>query len=384
MTGVRVSVCIPYKARLENLAIALQALAGQTMDHADFEVVIGAMEYDPKLTEVCAQYATKLNIVMVCSSKEFHIPHARNLAMRSATGEVIVQMDADTLLDAHALQILYERHFAFGQQLCAVGQVVGYDSIWDATVESVELRPFSEYAHTLAELAAAPDWPADPRFRVPHNIPWAFAWTGLIAVSALAVRAHQLYFDESFRGWGVEDLEWGFRVSLAGLPVVRCPEVFALNLPHARDADANQRTESGNFRRFLAKWPRRDVELCQVMGDTQANDHWPSYLADLARVAVGGALGVAYGTCEGRPVARLGVPLGRDERPLDESHVDGLDPASVQIWALTGMSLPVADRHFAKIWVSRAIAALPLRHRDAVLAEARRAASHVIVETATV
>jgi hypothetical protein len=31
-------------------------------------------------------------------------------------------------------------------------------------------------------MAASPDWPADPRFRVAHNIPRAFARTGLIAL----------------------------------------------------------------------------------------------------------------------------------------------------------------------------------------------------------
>jgi len=32
-------------------------------------------------------------------------------------------------------------------------------------------------------MAASPDWPADPRFRVAHNIPRAFDRTGLIALT---------------------------------------------------------------------------------------------------------------------------------------------------------------------------------------------------------
>ena len=128
MTGVKLSVCIPYKARLDNLKIALEALARQTMSAADFEVIIGAMEYSTELIAACAAFCDRLNLVTVCSSREFHIPRARNLAMRSATGEVVVQMDADTMLAPDALQRLYELCFAFGQRVCAVGQVVGYDN----------------------------------------------------------------------------------------------------------------------------------------------------------------------------------------------------------------------------------------------------------------
>ena len=60
--GVKLSVCIPYKARLDNLGIALEALARQTMSAADFEVIIGAMEYSSELIELCARFSDRLNL----------------------------------------------------------------------------------------------------------------------------------------------------------------------------------------------------------------------------------------------------------------------------------------------------------------------------------
>lgn len=379
MTRPRLSVCIPYKARLDNLAIALEALAHQSMDAGDFEVVIGAMEYSADLTALCAQFTGRLDIVTTSSSREFHIPLARNLAMRSATGEVIVQMDADTLLPPDALRDLYDRHFAFGQQVCAVGQVVGYGNNEDGAVETVELRPFGDHLAALEQLAAAPDWPTDPRFRVPHNIPWAFAWTGLIAVPAAAVAAHGLLFDETFRGWGVDDLEWGFRVCASGIPIVLCPDVYALHLPHTRDPGANQVTESANYARFLAKWPRRDVELCRVVGDTRANSMWTEYLDDLARASGAATFGVAVGTAQGSRAIRVGVSLDRADRPVDDRHAAGFDPANdICLLPLTGMSLPFGAKEVTTCWIGPGIGQLPPRHRDAVLAEAHRVAQHVL------
>jgi glycosyltransferase involved in cell wall biosynthesis len=378
---VKLSVCVPYKARLDNLAIALEALARQTMSAADFEVIIGAMEYSTELIDLCAGFRDRLNLVTVCSSREFHIPRARNLAMRNATGEVVVQIDADTMLAPEALQRLYDYCFAFGQRVCAVGQVVGYDNNEDGDIDAVELRPYDEHLAALSEMPAAPGWPADPRFQVEHNIPWAFAWTGLIALPAAAVASDRLYFDESFRGWGNDDLEWGYRVCASGIPIVLRPDVYGLHLPHRRDATANSLTAKANADRFLRKWPRRDVELVCLAGDTRANLQWPSYLASLARASDAAAFGVAVGTADGGTALLVGVPLDDAGHPVGREHLARFDVrAGVTILPLTGFALPFEPGEVASCRVGPRIQRLPAGYRDAVLAEAARVARRVIVD----
>jgi glycosyltransferase involved in cell wall biosynthesis len=381
VTGVKLSVCIPYKARLDNLKIALEALARQTMSAADFEVIIGAMEYSTELTAACAAFGDRLNLITVCSSREFHIPRARNLAMHSATGEVIVQIDADTMLAPDALRRLYALCFAFGQRVCAVGQVVGYDNNEDGDIDSVELRPYDEHLAALKEMTASPDWPADPRFRVDHNIPWAFAWTGLIALPAAAVASDQLYFDESFRGWGNDDLEWGYRVCASGIPIVLRPDIYALHLPHARNATANRLTGRANADRFLRKWPERDVELVYLAGDTRANGLWPAYRAALAEASGAAAFGVAVGAVDGGAALLIGVPLDGADHPLGREHLARFDvPADVAILPLTGFALPYEAGEVASCRIGPRIQRLPARYRDAVLAEAERVAHRVVVD----
>ena len=381
MTGVKLSVCIPYKARLDNLTIALEALARQTMGAEDFEVIVGAMEYSVELIGACAPFCDRLNLVTVCSSREFHIPRARNLAMRSATGEVVVQIDADTMLAPEALQRLYDRCFAFGQRGCAVGQVVGYDNNTGGDIDSVELRPYEEHLAALREMASGPGWPADPRFRVEHNIPWAFAWTGLIALPAAAVASDRLYFDENFRGWGNDDLEWGYRVCASGIPIVLRPDVYGLHLPHPRNAAANSLTATANADRFLRKWPRRDVELVCLAGDTRGNDLWPSYRAALARASGAAGFGVAVGTADGGTALLIGVPVDGAGHPVDGEHLSYFDAgARVEIVPLTGIVLPYEPGEVALGRVGPRIARLPAAYRDAVLAEAARVSRRVVVE----
>jgi len=317
----------------------------------------------------------------VCSAREFHIPRARNLAMRNATGDVVVQMDADTMLHPEALQWLYERCFAFGQRVCAVGQVVGYGNNEDGDVDSVELRPYQEHLAALREMADSADWPADPRFRVEHNIPWAFAWTGLIALPAAAVAADQLYFDESFQGWGVDDLEWGYRVCASGIPIVLRPDIYGLHLPHTRNATANSLTGAANSTRFFNKWPRRDVELTHVFGDTRANGLWPQYRADLARASGATAFGVAVGAAQGGIALRIGVPLDSADNPVGREHLSDFDvPADVTILPLTGISLPYESGEVASCHIDSRIQQLPAAYRDAVRAEAQRISRHIIID----
>jgi glycosyltransferase involved in cell wall biosynthesis len=381
VTNVKLSVCIPYKNRLDNLKIALEALARQTMSAGDFEVIIGAMEYSAELITAASAFCDRLTIVTVCSSREFHIPRARNLAMRSATGDVVVQIDADTMLHPDALQRLYDHCFAFGQRVCAVGQVVGYGNNQDGDVESVELRPYHEHLAELREMAARPDWPTDPRFQVAHNIPWAFAWTGLIALPRAAIAADQLYFDESFRGWGVDDLEWGYRICASGIPIVLRPDVYGLHLPHQRNAAVNGLSGAANHARFLRKWPRRDVELTRVFGDTQGNGLWPQYRADLARASGAVAFGVAVGTAQGDIAVRIGVPVDSADNPVAREHLAGFDvPADVKILPLTGISLPYEAGEVASCRIGARIQRLPAAYRDAVLAEAERVSPHVVVD----
>lgn len=354
-----VSVCVPYRDRLTNLRLALESLTRQSLSADRIEVVIGAMEYSTDFLELCREYSDRLDLVAVVTGREFHIPHARNLAMRSARRDVVVQMDADTLLDEHALKRVVA-NFEFGQRQCVLGQVVGYGNNQDGDVADVQERNFDQYAADLAAMAVSEEWPADPRFQVPHHVPWMFAWTGLVALMRRDVVEADLYFDESFRGWGVDDLEWGYRVCRAGIPIERRSEVYALHLPHQRDSKANEHTESRNYHRFLRKWPHRDVELARFLGDTEANQTWPDYRDFMDQFASDGGLGVQVSRDRG---GQITIVVGA-RRPIAGSDD--------HYWELTGMSLPFSDHEVARCELDPRLGRLPSAFREAVVAEAQR------------
>lgn len=379
MTDLKLSLAIPYKQRIDNLRIVFDGIADQSMDRSEFEVIVAAMEYTDEYVALCREYAGRFDLVSVLSTREFTIPRARNLATRQASGQVIVHMDADTLLPAGALEGLYDRYYAFGQNACVVGQVVGYGNN-DASVESVEVLPYERYKGALSRLVASAGSPADPRFQADHVLPWAFAWTGLIALPAAAVREHGLFFDEGFDGWGVDDLEWGYRVCASGLPILLRADVCAIHLPHTRDMFENQRSERRNYRRFLRKWPGPDVELAHTFGDVEANRLFLDFERELKVVGDGHAIGTVRATVDGRDVVFVGAQLDGEGRLADRGLESELDRCSrVETLPLVGMALPYDDKSVAECRVLPAAASLSPSYAEAVRAEAGRVARKVVL-----
>lgn len=377
MNRTKVSVLVPYWRRIDNLSIMLEGLTRQSLDSSEFELVVGTTEYSEEYVAVCRKYADRLRIVTVMSEVDSNIPRARNMAMRQAGGEVVVQMDVDTLLPPDALRDLYDRHFSFGQRVCVVGQVVGYGNNEDGDVDTVEALPYERYRPGLEALVAATE-PEDPRFQVPHIVPWAFAWTGLIALPAATVREHDLYFDESFRGWGVDDLEWGLRISESGIPIVLRSDVRAIHLPHVRKASVNRESERANYLRFLRKWPRPDVELAYVFGDVAANSLYGDFVAQGRRAAGEGCgLGTLHGHRDGVSIVVLGVPLVSSTGEVaDRALLETFD-GRVETWPLAGLATPYSDGQAETAYIHPAITAFAEPFRGAVHREARRVARTV-------
>lgn len=95
---LKFSIVVPFKGRERTLRVVLAALAEQTMDQAEFEVVVGAMEYSTEYVELCREFTDRLTVVSVMTTGEWNVARARNLAIRHASGEVVMTLDADIAL----------------------------------------------------------------------------------------------------------------------------------------------------------------------------------------------------------------------------------------------------------------------------------------------
>ncbi|MGX6601670.1 glycosyltransferase [Micromonosporaceae bacterium Da 78-11] len=382
-TQRKFSIVIPYKNRLDTLRLVFAALAEQTMDRDDFEVIVGAMEYSAEYLHLCREYSDRLHVVSVMTTEDWNVGRARNLAIRHASGQVLLTLDADIALPPPVLQTTYDQYFAHQQNVCVAGQFVGYQAAMKQDLDVPEALLWDSYRQTLAELD--PDATDDHRWSPEYSsavrqFPWAFVGSGLVALPVALVRQYDLLFDENFDGWGPEDQEWAYRISCAGIPILHARTLLGLHLPHRRSVTSNDAMAWINNRYYLGKWPRLDLELALAFGWVDAADSHQQLERDLAAAAghPGRRLAVLRGTVDGRDTVVVGAPVDTGTQTPDGTVSALFDARSpLQVLPLAGLALPYADKTVGEVHILPAVRTLNHRYQEAITREAERASHKV-------
>ena len=186
MEGLKFSIVIPYRRRLDNIRVVFQSLTEQTMDLSRFEVIVGAIEYSEEFVRLCHEFNDHLTITAVMSAGEWNVCRARNLAMRQACGQVIVILDADMAIPPRLLDRLSGEYFAQGREICVLGRAAGYDDMLTISdISSASAPPFGHYRELLSELEQNGGVVEDLRDDLDDPpLPWTLVWGGLVALEA--------------------------------------------------------------------------------------------------------------------------------------------------------------------------------------------------------
>jgi Glycosyl transferase family 2 len=378
----KISLVIPYRRRLNSLRSVFCSLTEQTMDPSEFEIVVGAIGYDPDYVAMCAQFIDRLSIITVMTGQEWNVCRARNNAIRQVSGEVTVLLDADIVVPSDTLGRLYREYYAGGSDVCVLGQAVGYsDELSESDVPEVDDLPYSHYRPVLDRIGETDVRSRDARWGVEPVLPWTMVWGGLTALRTDTLRRYDLTFDEGFRGWGLEDQEWGYRVQLSGTPIVFAAEIYGLHLPHVRDLSANQAGLRRNSWYFTAKWPTLDVELLRPFGWKGVNEVYHEARAEVAAALgdAGASFGALRGPAQGGELLVLGAVLDAKHRPVNPRQAARFSgPSRPEILPLTGFSLPCPDQSAAECRILPPIRRLSPRFREVVRTEAERVARKVL------
>jgi len=378
LCAVKVSVVIPYRKRLPYLQRMLRALVDQDLPRDRYEIVIGCLEISTDVARLVEELGRDVSIRCVMSNEPWQVGLARNRAFSQAEGDVLVLVDVDMLLPRQALRLIAERYERDPTPRTLIGQMLGYE--YTESVGEVVLPPYEHYRDKYLTTGDRREFPPDPRWTFARRLPWSLCWTALMAIPRASVVQHGLYFDRIFRGWGAEDLEWGYRIERAGLPIEFVDDMWGIHMPHERNAVANDAAIDRNYDAFIAKWPCYDVELIATFGEPDVNRRYEELLSERARVCGDGAsvsvLEIVYGSGE----RRLAIGAVEDDsgRYLNCGAIPGFEPVRVaQKLPLLGMRLPYQAGEIASSYL------LPsLRHTsDRVRELIRKAARRVSLET---
>ncbi|HZZ65714.1 MAG TPA: glycosyltransferase [Candidatus Baltobacteraceae bacterium] len=235
---IELSVVIPTYNRLDTLRYVLPSLLNQSMERSRYELLICDSNSNDGTAEFLAGVAAENPNVRHLPGSYSGRAMARNAGIAQARGEVVLFNDSDIIADLDLLQT----HMAHHRETPDVA-VVGWE---------VQVRSFEDYEYKR-------DHPEQRGSLHPPSrktLSWLYFLTGNASVrrsDLLRVGS----FDETFTGYGHEDLELGYRLQRAGITILYEPRAInyhCQDVPH-EDQVEKMKLAGRSTVRFYRKHP---------------------------------------------------------------------------------------------------------------------------------
>jgi GT2 family glycosyltransferase len=241
--SLRISVVIPTYNRLDTLRFVIPALVAQDLPPDAYEVIVADSHSNDGTAEYLAEIAREHPHIRHLPGPYTGRASARNAGIEAARAALVLFTDADIIASTDLLSAHLARHA--GGRKAVIGceiQVDSYDEY---------LRKRDDPLHEDA---------LHPRTR--KRLTWLYFMTGNCSVPKADLdRVGR--FDEDFTGYGHEDLELGYRIQHAGIPIEYAPEAVNYHWhPVPYDQQQGRMELAGRSTvRFYRKHPTFDVQL---------------------------------------------------------------------------------------------------------------------------
>jgi N-acetylglucosaminyl-diphospho-decaprenol L-rhamnosyltransferase len=250
-TAGTLSVLTPVRGRLDHLAKLLDGLDRATAHGPPFELLVGWMGGADPRSLLSAERRFEARAIAV-DGKELPLARARNELADAAAGERLVFLDVDcipatNLLSAYASALASADVLALGEvRYLPAG---AYDGRADDAALLAAAEPHSERAELFP---AAGDIAVDER----HELFWSLSF----AVRRATFRERIGGFDEGYRGYGIEDTDFGMRAARAGAPLAWVGGALAFHQHHPPtrmrpDGIPDLVRNARRYRELWGSWP---------------------------------------------------------------------------------------------------------------------------------
>jgi GT2 family glycosyltransferase len=350
-----ISFVIPTYNMSAHLDRSLRFLAGQRgVDQDMFEVVVVDDGSGDDTARVAKNYEAQLR-----NLKYYFKPRdatscraaARNMGLKNSSGATVMFLDSGVVVDSYFTKHLIDQ-YQHSPTHTIVHRVIGLfarpDNPGMGLLEGATPESLPKIANELERDISWRD-ERDELFELAGGIlddlpaPWSLVWTCALSLPrriALEIGG----YDESFIGWGGEDIDFGFRLQQAGSPLRTMSGVTALHWPH----EPLERNASPQTPKFHNKHRTLETELLSCLDSYRAN-HFALRLQSL----------VLNGMMVAPPLSFL-TYLGEAQRRGTPNLLVGLPNANL-----------LTDTKTSHVFVHNARAEVQLRGRD-LLVEVRR------------
>ncbi|WP_426502770.1 glycosyltransferase [Dactylosporangium sp. McL0621] len=275
--ALRVSVVVPTHNRAEDLRLTLESLCGQTLPVDQYEVIVADDGSSDETRAVVNSFAGRLRLkyhfqedlgARTAQVRDNGVTRVRNAGARLAAAPLLVFLDCATLAgpDLLTAHLLVHTPPTVPGVACA-GYVYAYPPRKVDDPDYACPAGLAEAVKTLTPQQVVDRYRDEPRFRDPRHgefekvgfdlsnriFPEELLWS-----SNCSVPAADFWmvggFDESFRGWGLDDIDLGYRLARNGTAIRLSMDGWAIEAPHERDGAVNFAGLLRNAQSFFDKY----------------------------------------------------------------------------------------------------------------------------------
>lgn len=178
----------------------------------------------------------------------------RNLAADMSSGELLLFVDGDVLLANDSIELVKSFDYSGISGLC------GSVAAMRMTPEAISIATHNYFDEINIDSINFDSWhKLFPDFR---NDKIILAWNHFYTAFSIIPR-EAFYnaggFDESFIGWGGEDIDLGYRLLKQGKLLIS-RDIRAVHIPHSRNIPQEELNGRRNMYKMLEKYRNRDME----------------------------------------------------------------------------------------------------------------------------
>ncbi len=259
-----VSVVIPVYGRTEILGYTLEGLARQR--DQDFEVCLVDQGGSIDFSALLHTFGPHLSLHYLNLPASTSVGAKRNGGVDQSIGNLLIFLDSDVIPGPEFVAAHRAAH-AHGDPLAGIGYIYALKGFERSALPALLLE--ASYDALMARFkqirTSIPDERDAYYAKVNDDVmafraPWNVFWGGNVSVTRTAF-TRVGGFDRHFRGWGYEDVEFGYRLYRSGLRLGLVRTAWGLHYPQAVDVAPRVGQADDNLRYFVQKYPYLDAEL---------------------------------------------------------------------------------------------------------------------------
>jgi glycosyltransferase involved in cell wall biosynthesis len=292
-----ISIIIPVHNRIEILEEAIERFKAQSYPTDKFEVIIVDDASDQDIASAVEKGGPQFTYHKLVSDKKFNAGLARHTGAKLAQFPVLQFLDADILVDEDFLWAVQWVHHNCPDSIC-LGYISGYNLVDQGYIHLLK----DVKGKKSGSINIIPDRSREPALRncidnlqlLPE--PWQLCYTGNFSIGK------ELFFkiggfETKFSGWGLEDLEFGFRCHKAGINWVFSRFALGYHITDENEGSTRNPYKNSNPRREDFSSYLTNLKLFKELHPVPAvNEFYESSLTDIENILNGeSTVGVEFG-----------------------------------------------------------------------------------------